>query len=72
MAIEPGDSGGWSVLVVGRADELTDLDDVARLASLRTVLVAGRGHRAVGADRAVEGDRAPDLRIGAGFTVRIG
>lgn len=41
--VEPGDDGGWSVLVVGRAEEITDPDDIARLASLRHVLWRSTG-----------------------------
>lgn len=36
--IEPDDAGGWSVLVVGRAEEITDPDDISRIAQLRHVL----------------------------------
>lgn len=36
--IEPGDEGAWSVLVVGRAEEMTDPAEIARVAPLRHVL----------------------------------
>jgi nitroimidazol reductase NimA-like FMN-containing flavoprotein (pyridoxamine 5'-phosphate oxidase superfamily) len=36
--IEPDDAGGWSVLVVGRAEEITDAETIARVTRLRTVL----------------------------------
>jgi nitroimidazol reductase NimA-like FMN-containing flavoprotein (pyridoxamine 5'-phosphate oxidase superfamily) len=36
--VEPDDSGGWSVLVVGRAEELTDAETIARVARDRRVL----------------------------------
>ena len=36
--VGPGDEGGWSVLVVGRAEEITDADEIARLAAQRHVL----------------------------------
>ncbi|HET7487799.1 MAG TPA: pyridoxamine 5'-phosphate oxidase family protein [Acidimicrobiales bacterium] len=35
--------GGWSVLVVGRAEELTHPDDIRRLAALRDVLWRSSG-----------------------------
>lgn len=38
--IEPDDAGGWSVAVVGAADEITDADEIARLARDRHVLWA--------------------------------
>lgn len=36
--VEPDDAGGWSVLVVGRAEEMTDPADIARAEGLRHVL----------------------------------
>ena len=33
--VEADDAGGWSVLVVGRAEEITDPDDIGRVAQLR-------------------------------------
>lgn len=36
--VEADDAGGWSVLVVGRAEEMTDPADIARVAALRDVL----------------------------------
>jgi uncharacterized protein len=36
--VEPDDTGGWSVMVVGRAEEITDEADIARLARQRRVL----------------------------------
>lgn len=36
--VEADDAGGWSVLVVGRAEEITDPADIARLEALRHVL----------------------------------
>jgi len=36
--LDPGGSGGWSVLVVGRAEEVVDPDDVARAADERRAL----------------------------------
>jgi uncharacterized protein len=39
--IETGDGGGWSVVVVGRAEEVVDTAEVERLASQRRVLWAG-------------------------------
>lgn len=36
--IEPGDQGGWSVLVVGSAEEISDRAEIARLAAGRQVL----------------------------------
>ena len=42
--LDPDGGGGWSVLVVGRAEEVTDSDLVARAAAARQVLwAAGRG-----------------------------
>lgn len=42
----PDDNGGWSVLVVGSAEEITDPDEIRRLATLRDVhWVAGRSAR---------------------------
>lgn len=38
--IEPEDAGGWSVAVVGAAEEITDADEIARLARERHVLWA--------------------------------
>jgi nitroimidazol reductase NimA-like FMN-containing flavoprotein (pyridoxamine 5'-phosphate oxidase superfamily) len=35
--VEPDGSSAWSVLVVGRAEEITDADEVARLAAQRSV-----------------------------------
>lgn len=37
-AMDPPDASGWSVLVVGRAEEITDVDDVARLSAQRTAV----------------------------------
>ena len=34
-AMDPPDASGWSVLVVGRAEEITDEDDIARLSAER-------------------------------------
>jgi len=36
--LEPDDSGGWSVLVVGRAEEMTEPTDIDRVEALRHVL----------------------------------
>jgi uncharacterized protein len=36
--VEADDAGGWSVALVGRAEEITDADDIARLARQRRVL----------------------------------
>lgn len=36
-ALESTDSGGWSVVVVGTAEEVTDPDDIARFAQARHV-----------------------------------
>lgn len=36
--IEPGEQGGWSVLVVGRAEEVNDPAEIARASRLRHVL----------------------------------
>jgi nitroimidazol reductase NimA-like FMN-containing flavoprotein (pyridoxamine 5'-phosphate oxidase superfamily) len=36
--IEPEDAGGWSVVVVGRAEEITDPAEIARVEGLRHVL----------------------------------
>ena len=36
--VEPGDEGGWSVAVVGRAEEITDPGVIARLSRERHVL----------------------------------
>jgi nitroimidazol reductase NimA-like FMN-containing flavoprotein (pyridoxamine 5'-phosphate oxidase superfamily) len=36
--VEADDAGGWSVALVGRAEEITDADDIARLAGQRRVL----------------------------------
>ena len=36
--VSPEGDRGWSVLVVGRAEEITDPDTIARVARLRTVL----------------------------------
>ena len=36
--VEPGDESGWSVAVVGRAEEITDPDEIARLSRERQVL----------------------------------
>jgi uncharacterized protein len=42
----PGNSGGWSVLVVGRAEEVLDAEEIERLAAQRSVLwAAGRSTR---------------------------
>jgi nitroimidazol reductase NimA-like FMN-containing flavoprotein (pyridoxamine 5'-phosphate oxidase superfamily) len=42
--LDPSGDGGWSVLVVGRAEEITDADEVARSARARAVLwAAGPG-----------------------------
>lgn len=42
--LDPGGSGGWSVLVVGQAEAVLDPDDVARAAGERRVLwVSGPG-----------------------------
>src|SRR5215211_3718120 len=38
--LEPGYSGGWSVLVVGRAEEILDTNEIERLAAQRSVLWA--------------------------------
>jgi nitroimidazol reductase NimA-like FMN-containing flavoprotein (pyridoxamine 5'-phosphate oxidase superfamily) len=38
--IDPDGNGAWSVMVVGRAEEVEDRDDVARLADQRHVLWA--------------------------------
>jgi nitroimidazol reductase NimA-like FMN-containing flavoprotein (pyridoxamine 5'-phosphate oxidase superfamily) len=38
--VEPEAAGGWSVVVVGAAEEITDPDEVARLAGERRVLWA--------------------------------
>lgn len=35
---EPDGDGGWSVMVVGRAEEITDPDEIARVAEERHVL----------------------------------
>ncbi|MGH8836177.1 MAG: pyridoxamine 5'-phosphate oxidase family protein [Actinomycetes bacterium] len=35
---EPGDRGGWSVLVVGTAEEITDPDEIRTLTGRRHVL----------------------------------
>jgi nitroimidazol reductase NimA-like FMN-containing flavoprotein (pyridoxamine 5'-phosphate oxidase superfamily) len=44
--IEPGNRGGWSVLAVGRAEEILDTDEIQRLAAQRTVLwAAGKSKR---------------------------
>ncbi len=44
--LEPDGDGGWSVLVVGRAELVEDPGDVARAAQARRVLwAAGRGTR---------------------------
>jgi len=44
--IEPGNEGGWSVLVVGRAEEILDPDEIERLAAKRTVVwAAGKARR---------------------------
>ena len=44
--IEPGDGGGWSVVVVGTAEEVVDTAEVERLAGERTVLwAAGKSKR---------------------------
>jgi nitroimidazol reductase NimA-like FMN-containing flavoprotein (pyridoxamine 5'-phosphate oxidase superfamily) len=34
--LEPDGAGGWSVMVVGRAEEITDPEEVARLAAQRS------------------------------------
>src|SRR3712207_4080973 len=31
--VEPDDQGGWSVLVVGQAEEVTDPDEIARISA---------------------------------------
>jgi len=36
--IDPGEAGGWSVLVVGRAEEVTEPEEIARAAEQRHVL----------------------------------
>lgn len=36
--VEPGDAGGWSVAVVGAAEEVIDADEIARLARDRHVI----------------------------------
>lgn len=36
--VEPEGEGAWSVLVVGRAEEITNLDEIARLAAQRHVM----------------------------------
>lgn len=42
--LDPDGGGGWSVLVVGRAEEITNADEIARVAQARTVLwAAGTG-----------------------------
>jgi nitroimidazol reductase NimA-like FMN-containing flavoprotein (pyridoxamine 5'-phosphate oxidase superfamily) len=38
--VEPGDGGGWSVSLVGRAEEITDLAEIQRNAKNRHVLWA--------------------------------
>jgi uncharacterized protein len=44
--IEAGNSGGWSVLVVGKAEEIVDTEEIERLAAQRTVLwAAGKSKR---------------------------
>ena len=44
--IEPGAGGGWSVVVIGQAEEVVDTDEVERLASQRRVLwSAGKSKR---------------------------
>ena len=40
-AVEPDGTSGWSVLVLGRAEEITDADEVARLAAQRSARWAG-------------------------------
>lgn len=37
-AMDSLDSSGWSVLVVGHAEEVTDADDIARLSAQRTAV----------------------------------
>jgi nitroimidazol reductase NimA-like FMN-containing flavoprotein (pyridoxamine 5'-phosphate oxidase superfamily) len=41
MELDP--PGGWSVLVVGRAEEITDTDEVSRLARKRTAVWRAAG-----------------------------
>lgn len=44
--LEPDGDGGWSVLVVGRAEEVTDPSEIERIAPTRRVLwAAGSGTR---------------------------
>jgi nitroimidazol reductase NimA-like FMN-containing flavoprotein (pyridoxamine 5'-phosphate oxidase superfamily) len=35
--MDPADAGGWSVLVVGHAEELVDAEEIERLATQRSV-----------------------------------
>jgi uncharacterized protein len=43
--LEPDDQGGWSVAIVGRAEEITDASQIARAAEQRHVLWAGGEHQ---------------------------
>ena len=41
--VDPGGDSGWSVLVVGRAEEVTDAEEMARLAGQRVAPWLGEG-----------------------------
>jgi uncharacterized protein len=41
--VDPGDESGWSVLVVGRPEEVTDPEEMARLAAQRVAPWRGEG-----------------------------
>ena len=63
-AADPSDGTGWSVLVKGRAVEVRDPHDVARLGDLGLTPWALGDEAPLGAHRGGRGDRAPPLVAG--------
>ena len=61
--VEHDGGAGWSVLVVGRAETITDPDAVARAGARPARALGRRGGRDMGPDRSDEGDRAENLRL---------
>ena len=59
--VDDGGASGWSVLVVGRAEEITDPEEIARLTGQRDVLWRADNAVSLAADRAIEGHRTTDL-----------
>ena len=61
--VSPEGDRGWSVLVVGHAEEITDPDTIARVARVAHRALAHREPGALVAHRAVEGHGTADLRL---------